>query len=76
MKSKADAYQIVNDILKASELEVIKKDAMQFCPAAVLPYINIGQESWASELRKLSIMFVNLHIDLTKVGSEEGLNYL
>jgi hypothetical protein len=42
---------------------------MSFIPAALLPYIEIDQEVWSAELRKLTIMFVNLGIDLSDAKS-------
>ena len=45
-----------------------------YIPAALLPFIEIGQEKWSAELRHLTIMFVNLGIDLLDARSEEGLN--
>ena len=44
-----------------------------YIPAALQPYVEIDQEPWSAELRKLSIMFVNLGIDLADAKSTDGL---
>lgn len=51
--------------LSGSAFENIKPQVMSYIPAALLPYIEIDQEAWSGELRRLSIMFVNLGIDLS-----------
>ena len=35
-----------------------------------MPYIEINEEAWSAELRRVTIMFVNLSIDLTDAKSE------
>jgi len=39
----------------------------------LVPYIEIDEERWSSELRRLTIMFVNLGIDLSDAKTNEGL---
>jgi adenylate cyclase 10 len=40
---------------------------------ALMPYINLEQEKWASELRRLTVMFMNISIDLADAKTAEGL---
>lgn len=47
---------------------------MNFIPNALKKYIEMNQEKWCSEMRKLSVMFVNIGIDLTDTKTKEGLN--
>ena len=70
---KADALMIKNNI-NTSSFELIRKNIYSYIPAALLPYMYIDQERWSSELRKLSVMFVNLGIDLSDAKSNEGLS--
>jgi hypothetical protein len=44
-----------------------------YIPAALAPFIEIDEERWGSELRRLTIMFVNIGIDLSDAKSDEGL---
>ena len=60
---KADAVLIKN-LINASEIESIRPKILSYIPAALLPYIEIDEEKWSSELRYLTIMFLNLGIDL------------
>lgn len=42
---------------------------MTFIPAALIPYIEIEQEKWSSELRRITTLFINLGIDLSDADS-------
>ena len=44
-----------------------------YIPAAVCPYIEIGKEKWSKENRLLTIMFINLAIDLKDTDSDEKM---
>jgi adenylate cyclase 10 len=72
VRMKADAMLIKNNI-NLSNFEHIRKSVYAYIPAALLPYMYIDQERWSSELRRLSIMFVNLGIELNHAKSTEGL---
>ena len=69
---KADALLMKNQI-SPTHFEVIKHHILPYIPAALLPYIEIDEEKWSSELRYLTIVFVNLGIDLSDAKSTEGL---
>ena len=54
-------------------MEDLKKDVRNFVPAAVLRYIDIQQEKWASEIRRVSVLFMNIKIDLKLAKTPQGL---
>ena len=41
-------------------------------PHCVVPFLEINMENFASENRSLTVMFVNLGVDLSKAQSKEG----
>ena len=41
---------------------------------AVIPLLKINLESYASEIRSLTVMFVSLGVDLSSAETEEGLD--
>ena len=45
-----------------------------FVPAAITIYLDIEKENWSKELRLLTIMFLNLTIDLSQTRTPEGLD--
>ena len=44
-----------------------------YIPAALLPYIDKDLESWGSELRRVTTLFVSLGIDLNDARTDSGL---
>lgn len=72
---KADALLITNKI-NLTNFEKIKGAIQSYIPAALIPFIEIDEESWSSELRLLTIMFVNLGIDLSLAKSDTGLSHI
>lgn len=53
---------------------MIRPDVERYIPKALRTYINLGLERWSSELRWLSILFMNIGIDLNDAAKPEGLN--
>ena len=72
VKMKADAL-LLNTRIKPSDIEAIRSSLVSYIPAAVLPFIEIDEEKWSHELRRLTIMFCNLGIDLSDAQSNKGL---
>ena len=72
VKMKADALLMKNNI-KPSDIEAIRGYLKSYIPAAVVPFIDLDQEKWSAELRRLTVLFVNLGIDLKDAQSQEGL---
>lgn len=71
VRMKADALMLTNK-LKPSDIESIKRDLTTYIPAAVMTFIQAGQEKWSHELRRLSVMFCSLGIDLSDAQTKEG----
>ena len=44
-----------------------------YIPNALIPYIEIDAEKWSAELRNLTIVFLNISIDLSDAKTEKGL---
>ena len=72
VKMKADALLIKNKI-NLSDIEAIRPALTSYIPAAILPYLEFNQEGWSSEIRRLSILFVNLGINLSDSKTTQGL---
>ena len=72
---KADALLLTKNI-NLTKFEEIKSYIQSYIPAALIPFIEIDEERWSSELRRLTIMFVNLGIDLSDAETFEGLNQI
>lgn len=63
IKNIADAI-LLSSNLRPDEIDKIKQSIMHYVPVALQPYIALDQEKWGSELRKLSVMFLSIGIDL------------
>ena len=50
------------------------QNLMSFVPNAILPYIEINNEQFGSETRRLTVMFMALGVDLETASSDEGTN--
>ena len=79
LKSCIDPIRKVSVFKTASERHIktnLKPDLLkrvgQYVPSAVVPYINHHEEKWASELRRITVLFVNLGLkesDLTTIST-------
>lgn len=72
VKMKADAFLIKNKF-KPGDIEAIRNSLKSYIPAAMVPFIEIDQEKWSAELRRLSVLFINLGIDLSDTQTQPGL---
>lgn len=50
---------IVLCLLQGVATEVLR-NVGKYVPSAVLPFINHHEEKWASEIRRITVLFVNL----------------
>ena len=41
-------------------------------PYCVTPFLKVGQENFASEIRSLTVMFVSLGVDLNTASTDAG----
>ena len=72
VRMKAGALKIKNEI-NMMDFAAIGGQISQYIPAALVPYIEIDCEKWSAELRKLTIMFLNIGVDLSDANTDEGL---
>jgi len=72
VRMKADALMIKNNI-NMTEFNDIKSLISQYIPAALVPYIEFDAEKWSAELRKLTVLFLNIGIELSLAKTDEGL---
>ena len=72
VQMKADALLITNQ-LKPSDIEALAPIITPYMPAAVVPYLELDSEKWSAELRRLTVMFLNLGINLSDSKTEPGL---
>lgn len=69
---RADAYLMrtkFNANKVRSKLPLLKS----FVPKAISIYLDLEKERWSKEIRMLTIMFLNLKVDLSQTNSEEGI---
>ena len=66
---KADAFLMrkMFDIKRVREKVVTLR---QFLPAGVKGYLNIEKEDWCKEIRLVSLMFLNIKVDLSQLKGE------
>ncbi|CAD8109893.1 unnamed protein product [Paramecium primaurelia] len=67
---------LIKSNISAQSFESIKSQLIRYIPAALQQYIYVDQEKWSSELRILTIMFINLSIDLSAALTSNGLNHI
>eukprot|EP01017_Pseudomicrothorax_dubius_P008187 TRINITY_DN12666_c0_g1_i1.p1 TRINITY_DN12666_c0_g1~~TRINITY_DN12666_c0_g1_i1.p1 ORF type:complete len:421 (+),score=64.82 TRINITY_DN12666_c0_g1_i1:2-1264(+) len=72
VQMKADAL-LIRTRIKNEQIDMVKTRILRYIPAAVVPLIKLDQERWAGELRRLSVMFVNVGIDLSDAKTDRGL---
>ncbi|CAD8122137.1 unnamed protein product [Paramecium sonneborni] len=67
---------LIKNKISPQSFESIKNHLIRYIPAALQQYIFVDQEKWSSELRILTIMFVNLNIDLSVALNSDGLTHI
>ena len=70
---RADGSVIINSIEK-EELINAMQHLKNFVPNAIMPYIEVDQENFGGETRKLTVMFASLGVDLSSAKTFEGMN--
>jgi class 3 adenylate cyclase len=70
---KADAY-LMRSHFNSDRLREKLKSLRQFVPAAITIYLDIEKELWSKEIRMLTMMFLNLKVDLSQTRNEQGMN--
>jgi adenylate cyclase 10 len=70
---KSDAY-LMRTQFNSDKLREKFGTLKVFVPAAISIYLDIEKETWCKEIRMLSIMFLNLKVDLSQTKDENGIN--
>ena len=72
IQTRADAYLMRAKFCeqKLRELTPILK---AFVPAAIIKYLEIEKENFSKEIRMITIMFLNLKVDLSQTRTDDGL---
>ena len=73
LPTKADAY-LMRTRFDAFQLRQNEKILRTFVPAAITTYLDIEKESWSKEIRMMTIMFLNLKVDLSQTRNKEGMD--
>ena len=75
VKIRADAF-LMRKKFSALEIKTKYNELKKFVPAAIAMYLDIEQEIWSKESRLLTIMFLNLSIDLKHTKTQDGLEHI
>jgi adenylate cyclase 10 len=75
VKIRADAF-LMRQKFTAGEIKTKYNELKKFVPAAIAMYLDIEQEIWSKESRLLTIMFLNLSIDLKHTQTQDGLEHI
>ena len=75
VKIRADAF-LMRKKFSALEIKSKYNELKKFVPAAIAMYLDIEQEIWSKESRLLTIMFLNLSIDLKHTKTQDGLEHI
>ena len=70
--TKADAF-IMRTKFKNEKLRENNAILKRFVPAAITLHLDIEQEFWSKELRMMTVMFLNLGVDLSHTETESGM---
>jgi class 3 adenylate cyclase len=70
---KSDAY-LMRTHFSSEKLREKLPILRTFVPAAIAIYLDIEKENWSKEIRMLTVMFLNLKVDLSQTRNEEGMN--
>ena len=75
LTSRADAF-LMRKKFALAEIKTKANELKKFVPAAITMYLDVEQEKWSKESRLLTIMFLNLSIDLTHTQTQDGLEHI
>ena len=60
-------------LVKADQYEAINQEIISYIPKCMESYIKHGIEEWSNEIRKATVMFINIPLDPKDFYSEEEL---
>ena len=75
VKIRADAF-LMRKKFSAIEIKSKYNELKKFVPAAIAMYLDIEKEIWSKESRLLTVMFLNLSIDLKHTKTQDGLEHI
>ena len=75
IKIRADAF-LMRRKFSSVEIKTKYNELKKFVPAAIAMYLDIEQEIWSKESRLLTVMFLNLSIDLKHTKTQDGLEHI
>ena len=75
VKIRADAF-LMRRKFSALDIKTKYNELKKFVPAAIAMYLDIEQEIWSKESRLLTVMFLNLSIDLKHTKTQDGLEHI
>ena len=75
VKIRADAF-LMRRKFSSVEIKTKYNELKKFVPAAIAMYLDIEQEIWSKESRLLTVMFLNLSIDLKHTKTQDGLEHI
>lgn len=73
LKTKSEAY-LIRTRLSPEQINKHFDLLRLFVPHVVSFYLNIEKETWSKEIRMVSIMFLNLKVDLSQIQGEEAFD--
>ena len=69
---RADAY-LMRTKFNANKVRSKLKLLKSFVPKAISIYLDLEKERWSKEIRMLTIMFLNLKVDLSQTNDDDGI---
>lgn len=69
---RADAY-LLRTKFNANKVRGKLKLLKSFVPKAITIYLDLEKEKWSKEIRLLTIMFLNLKVDLSQTVNDDGI---
>ena len=76
VKIRADANLLRNDIMKQFQVFTAEEKLKACVPAAIIPYLRIGEEEFGASNRSLTVMFASLGVELSSAETDEGLAHI
>lgn len=63
-------------LVKSDQYESINQEIMSYVPKCIEPYIRNGIEEWSNEIRKATVVFINIPLDPKEFYNEDELSRL
>ena len=76
VKIRADANLLRSEMLKQFQVLTAEEQLKACVPAAIIPYLRIGEEAFGASNRSLTVMFASLGVELSSAKTQEGLDHI